>query len=166
MSYQRGSLKKVQRKEGQTWVLRFRVRSADGRWVEGTSLPVGLVRNLPKREDALREVDRRHLLVQINCDASSVGPIRFDALAEFYLRTDYGDDAGRPKSENSIPIVSHYVRDYLIARWGNEIAEKIKTIDIQRWLKSLHKKNELEWTTVAKIRSLMNRDRKSTRLNS
>lgn len=157
MTYQRGSLKKVQRKEGETWVLRFRVRSADGRWVEGTPLPVGLVLDFPNKQDALREVDRRHLLVQINCDASSVGPIRFDALAEFYLKTDYGDDAGRPKSENSIPIVTHYVRDYLIARWGNEIAEKIKTIDIQRWLKSLHKKNELEWTTVAKIRSLMNR---------
>jgi len=90
MSYQRGSLKKVHRKEGETWVLRFRVRAADGRWVEGTPLPVGLVLNLPNREDALREVDNQGLLVQINCDAPSAGPIRFDALAEFYLKTDMG----------------------------------------------------------------------------
>jgi integrase len=157
MSYQRGSLKKVHRKEGETWMLRFRVRSADGRWVEGTSLPVGLVLDLPNREDALREVDKQGLLVQINCEAPSASPIRFDALAEFYLKTDYGEDAGRPKSENSIPIVEHYVRDYLIARWGNGIAENIKTLDVQRWLKSLHKDNELEWPTVDKIRGLMNR---------
>ena len=47
------------------------------------------------------------------------------------------------------------MRDYLIARWGKEIAEKIKTIDAQRWLKSLHNNNGLAWTTVAKIRSIM-----------
>lgn len=155
MSYQRGSLKQVHRKEGKIWVLRYRVTAADGRWVEGTPLPVGLVRDLPNREDALREVDTLGLLVRINCDVSTAGPIRFNALAEFYLKTDYGEDAGRPKSANSIPIVTHYVRDYLIARWGNELAENIKTLDIQRWLKSLHKNKGLAWPTVAKIRSIM-----------
>jgi hypothetical protein len=39
--------------------------------------------------------------------------------------------------------MSHYVRDYLIARWGKEIAEKIRTLDVQRWLKSLHNDNGL-----------------------
>ena len=157
MSYQRGSLKKVHRKDGETWVLRFRARAADGSWVEGTPLLVGLVQDFPDKQAALREVDKQGLLVRINCDASSAGPIRFDALAEFYLKTDYGEDAGRPKSENSIPIVEHYVRDYIIPRWGNEIAETIKTLDVQRWLKSLHEVNELEWPTVDKIRGLMNR---------
>ena len=157
MSYQRGSLKRVNRKDGETWVLRFRARAAEGSWVEGTPLLVGLVQDFPDKQAALREVDRQGLLVRINCDAPSTGPIRFDALAEFYLKTDYGEDAGRPKSENSIPIVEHYVRDYIIARWGNEIAETIKTLDVQRWLKSLHKVNGLEWPTVDKIRGLMNR---------
>ena len=137
-------------------MLRYRVTAADGRWVEGTPLPVGLVRDLPNREGALREVDKLGLLVRINRDAQTAGPIRFNALAEFYLKTDYGEDAGRPKSDNSIPIVTHYVRDYLIARWGsNELAENIKTLTIQRWLKSLHNDNGLAWPTVAKIRSIM-----------
>ena len=34
MSYQRGSLKKLRRKEGETWVLRFRVTNAEGKRVE------------------------------------------------------------------------------------------------------------------------------------
>jgi integrase len=51
--------------------------------------------------------------------------------------------------------VTHYVRDYLIARWGKEIAETIKTLDIQKWLKSLHNDKGLAWPTVAKIRSIM-----------
>lgn len=138
-------------------MLRFRVRAADGRWAEGTALPVGLVQNFPNRQAALREVDRQGLLVRINCDTLSAGPIRFDALAEFYLNTDYGVDAGRPKSENSVPIVTHYVRDYIIARWGKEIAEHIKTLDVQRWLKSLNKDNGLKWSTIDKIRGLMSR---------
>src|SRR4029077_20908177 len=43
MAYQRGSLKKVRRKEGETWVLRYRVTNPDGRRVENVT-PIGLVR--------------------------------------------------------------------------------------------------------------------------
>ena len=55
MAYQRGSLKKVRRKEGETWVLRFRVTNAEGRRVEHT-VPVGLVAKFPKESDAWREL--------------------------------------------------------------------------------------------------------------
>ena len=65
MAYQRGCLKKVCRKEGATWVLRFRVTSAEGRRVEHT-LPVGLVVKFPKDKDAWLEVDRLGLGVRVN----------------------------------------------------------------------------------------------------
>src|SRR6516165_5249389 len=97
MSYQRGSLKKVPRKPGDTWVLRYRVARADGRRVENT-MPVGLVRDLPKERDARREVDKLGLLARIN---HAPGRIRFNALAEHYLKADFGEDAVRPKSENT-----------------------------------------------------------------
>jgi integrase len=154
MAYQRGSLKKVSRREGATWVLRFRVSNADGRRVENT-LPVGLVRDFPKAQDAWREVDRLGLATRVNSDAPCPGRTRFDVLAEHYLKADFGEDAVRPKSVNTIPIVEHYVRDYLIARWGNEIADDIKPLDLQRWLKSLHTEKELAWTTIAKLRGIM-----------
>jgi hypothetical protein len=154
MAYQRGSLKKVSRKEGATWVLRFRVSNADGRRVENT-LPVGLVRDFPKAQDAWREVDRLGILARVNSDAPCPGRTRFDSLAEHYLKADFGEDAVRPKLVNTIPIVEHYVRDYLIARWGGEIADDIKPLDLQRWLKSLHTEKKLAWTTIAKIRSIM-----------
>lgn len=154
MAYQRGSLKKVSRREGATWVLRFRVRNAEGRRVENT-LPVGLVRDFPKEQDAWREVDRLGLLVRINSDAPCPGRTRFDVLAEHYLKADFGEDAVRPKSVNTIPIIEHYVRDYLLPRWGGEIAEDIKPLDLQRWLKSLHTEKGLAWTTISKIRGIM-----------
>ncbi len=126
MSYQRGSLKKLPRKGGETWVLRYRVTKADGRRVEHT-MPVALVRDFPKEKDAWREVDKLGLLLRINDDPGDVR-IRFNALAEHYLEADFGDHAVRPKSENTIIITKHIVRDYLVFRWGNEIAEDIKPL--------------------------------------
>jgi integrase len=155
MAYQRGSLKKVRRKEGDTWVLRYRVASADGRRVEHNT-PIGLVQKFPKDEDAWREVDRLGILIRINADTTP-NRIRFDSLAEHYLKADFGSDAVRPKSENSTSIMEHIVRDYLIARWGKEIAEDIKSLDIQRWLKSLNTESKLAWTTIAKMRGVMSR---------
>ena len=134
-------------------MLRYRLTGADGRRVENT-LPVGLVRDFPKTNDAWREVDRLGLHVRIN-DTSADTRIRFNALAEHYLKADFGADAVRPKSVNTIPIVEHYVRDYLCERWGEAIAEDIKDLEIQRWLKSLHDERKLAWTTIAKIRGIM-----------
>jgi integrase len=155
MAYQRGSLKKLRRKEGETWVLRFRVLSAEGKRVENI-LPVGLVADFPKDKDAWREVDRLGLGVRIN-DAPAPGRASFNFLAEHYLKADFGSDAVRPKSANTIPIVEHYVRDYLVKRFGERIAEDIKPLEIQKWLKSLNEADGLAWTTVSKIRGLMHR---------
>jgi len=134
-------------------VLRFRVLSAEGKRVENI-LPIGLVREFPKDKDAWREVDRLGLGIRIN-DAPAPGRVQFTFLAEHYLKADFGSDAVRPKSANTIPIVEHYVRDYLVKRFGGQIAEDIKPLEIQKWLKSLNEANGLAWTTVAKIRGLM-----------
>lgn len=155
MSYQRGSLKKVPRKDGDIWVLRYRVSTADGRRVENI-MPVGLVRDFPKEDDAWREVDALGLLARINNPPTPVR-LGFGALAEHYLKADFGEDAVRPKAESTTAIVEHIVRDYLIARWGDEIADDIKPLDIQRWLKSLNSDKGLAWTTISKMRGVMSR---------
>jgi hypothetical protein len=56
MSYQRGSLRNVKRKEGEIWVLQYRVTNSDGRRVENV-MPIGLVQQFPKDKDAWREAD-------------------------------------------------------------------------------------------------------------
>jgi hypothetical protein len=80
MAYRRGSLKKVRRKEGGTWVLIYRGMSAEGRRVEHTT-PMGLVQRFPRDEDAWREVDRLGVLIRINDDIAS-SRIGFSSLAE------------------------------------------------------------------------------------
>jgi hypothetical protein len=130
MAYQRGTLKAVRRREGDTWMPRFKVTNAEGKRVEHNAA-IGLVREFPKEKDAWREVDRLGLGVRIN-DSPAPGRVRFNFLAEHYLKADFGSDAVRPKSANTIPIVEHYVRDYLIKRFGEQIAEGIKPLEIQR----------------------------------
>ena len=136
-------------------MLRFRHTQEDGRRSELT-LPVGLVRDFPKERDAWREIDRLNLHVRIN-DESADTRIRFDALAEHYLKADFGADAVRPKSDNTIAVTNHIVRNYLVPRWRNQIADDIPPLDIQRWLKALHDKSGLAWTTISKMRGIMSR---------
>jgi len=155
MTHQRGSLRVVRRKRGDTWVLRYRVTGSDGRRIENT-IPVGLVHDFPTEKAAWREVDKLGLLVRIN-EAPCPGRIRFNSLAEHYLKADFGADAVRPKSENTTAITQHIVRDYLQAQWGTKVAEDIKPLDIQRWLKSLNTESQLAWTTIAKMRGVMSR---------
>jgi integrase len=153
MAYQRGCLKKVRRKEGETWVLRYRVTSADGKRVEHT-LPVGLIEKFPKDRDAWREVDRLGLGVRINDDPLP-GRASFVFLAEHYLKADFGPDAVRPKTERTTLNTQQIVRSYLIPRWGDKIAEDIKPLELQRWFQSLHNDKKLAWTTVSKFRGTM-----------
>jgi integrase len=136
-------------------VLRYRVTKPDGKRIEH-GVAVGLVHDFPKENDAWREVDKLGLLAQINA-APMDGRIHFDALAEHYLRSDFGADCIRPKSQNTKSITEHIIRDYLSKRWGSEIADEIKPLELQRWLKSLHDSNELAWTTISKMRGVMHR---------
>ena len=136
-------------------MLRYRVTDSDGRRVENV-IPIGLVREFPKDDDAWREADRLGLSVRIN-NSPLPGRTRFDFLAEHYLKADFGVDSVRPKSVNTISHVEHILRAYLVPRFGNEIAEDIQPLDIQRWLKSLHDSNSLAWTTISKMRGVMRR---------
>jgi hypothetical protein len=60
-----------------------------------------------------------------------------------------------PKTERTGLDTEHIVRSYLIPRWEEEIADDIKSLDIQRWLKSLHNDDGLAWTTISKMRGTM-----------
>jgi integrase len=143
----------MRRKGGDIWVLRYRAAQPDGSRMEKIE-HVGLVSDFPKERDARREADR--LLVRINQGAADIR-IRFEALAEHYLKADFGEHALRPKSENTIAVTEHIVRDYLVDRWGPLIANDIKPLDVQLWLKSLHDDQELAWTTISKMRGIMSR---------
>ncbi|MGA9882137.1 MAG: site-specific integrase [Candidatus Acidiferrales bacterium] len=153
MAYQRGSLKKVMKKEGLTWVLRYRMKRS-----EQTPLIVGVVADFLTKDEASLEADRLGLRVRINCANLGTRRVRFNELAEYYLKVEFDPEVtATPKSANTLPILEHYVRDILIAKWGEQIAEDIEPLEIQKWCNAMHNKDEYAWTTVSKIRGIMNR---------
>jgi integrase len=163
MAYQRGCLTKMKRKKGLTWTLRYRINGK-----EQTPLVVGLVRDLTTEDEANVEVDRLGLRAQINVRNTALqGQLRFGELAEFYLMvvTDPIVTAS-PMDENTMPILKHNVRDYLVSNWGDQIADKIEPLEVQKWLVSLRTtpiknatgriiKEGLAWPTISKLRGTM-----------
>jgi len=154
MSYQRGSLKKVKRREGEIWVLRYRVTNSEGRRVENV-MPIGLVREFPKDEDARREADRLGLPVRIN-DSPLPGRIQFDFLAEHYLKVISGRI---PCARNRLtPSVTSSISCAPIScRVSETQSRKNQAARYSAVLKSLHENNGLAWTTIAKMRGVMHR---------
>src|SRR5260370_9438007 len=136
MAYQRGSLKRVKTKKGWIWVLRYRINGA-----EQTPLVVGLVDDFPTEDEASLEADRLGLRVRINCGVPQGGRMKYCELAEYYLKVEFDPEVtASPKSENTKPILDHYVRDFLIAQWGDQIAENIEPLVIQKWFNALPNK--------------------------
>jgi len=95
MTYQRESLKKVRRKEGEIWVLRCRVTNSTGKRVENV-MPIGLVQEFPN--------DEVHSARQIGSDFPSESTIAPSPAASvlIFLRSiiaepDFGVDVVRPK---------------------------------------------------------------------
>ena len=121
-------------KKGWIWVLRYRINGA-----EQTPLVVGLVDDFPTEDDASLEADRLGLRVRINCGAPQGGRMKYSELAEYCLKVEFDPEVtASPKLENTKPILEHYVRDILVAKWGNHIADHIEPLEIQKWFNALH----------------------------
>jgi hypothetical protein len=108
-TFQRGWLRKEDRKAGPTWVLRYKTtREIDGKRVEHT-VAVGLVKKLPSEAAAWQEVERRHLNQQINRSAAKVGAATFGDLAKSYLDHDFAR-----LSPSTQYLHRHNIEDYLL----------------------------------------------------
>jgi integrase len=147
--FQRGSLRKEDRKAGPTWVLRHYVtRQSDGRRVEH-KIPIGLVRNLKAESAAWAEVERQHLSQQIN-EPSSRGRVTFSDIAHHYVESELPE-----RAPSTAYLHRHIVHDFLIPRWGKNVAVGIKPLDVENWLKSLREELGYANPSCAKIRAVM-----------
>ena len=149
--FQRGCLRVETRKAGDTWVLRFyATREVDGKRVE-RKVPIGLVCEFPSESAAWGEVDKQHLLHQIN-EPILRGSVIFADIACHYLQNEL------PKRARTTQYLHrHITNDFLIPRWGRRIAVGIKPLEIEKWLEALREDAGLANPTRAKIRALMSR---------
>ncbi len=136
MSYQQGCLRKVERKGGPVWYLRYRTVK-NGKRVENTKR-VGNASELKTESDAWKKVDEMGIRSEINKHSADAG--MFGVLALRYLDAETRDDAA-----------VHYVKKVMIPEWGNAVADDIKRKDVREWLKTL----DYSGPTIGKIKGIM-----------
>ena len=144
------------RSSGAMWVLRFyQNRQGDNRRVEHT-IAVGLVSAFPSVSAVCAEVNRLHLHEQIN-KPEFKGPITFGHLAQHYIDHELGEqtDAVDPKSHTTIAGYKRNLRLHISPRWGKRVALGIEPLEIEDWLKSLKKVQNLENPTLDRQRRIM-----------
>jgi|SRR5208282_1010159 len=153
----RGSLKVEERLEGDAvWVLRFKVtRDSDHKRVERTRVIVR-VQDFPTETQAFAEAERRCLYtIQ---PGSKRGTLTLAVLAEFYLqelKKVPESKKRKPKAASRIEDRERIIRKRLLTRFGETEALKIKPSEIKGWLESVQDEEDLENSTVDKIRRVM-----------
>lgn len=137
------------RKSGPTWVLRYYVtRESDGKRVEH-KLPIGLVRDFRTESTAWAEVENQRLLQQIN-EPNSRGRITFSDISLHYIKNELA-----ARAPSTAYLHRHVIHDFLIPRWGKNVAVSIKPLDVENWLKALHGELGYANPSCAKIRQVM-----------
>jgi integrase len=152
----RGSLKVEERLGGAVWVLRFKVtRESDHERVERTRV-IGRVQDFPTEAQAFAEAERLRLYTIE--PGSKRGILTFAILAEYYLqelKKVPESKKRRPKAASTIEDRERIIRKRLLPRFGDSEALKIKPSEIKGWLESAQDKEDLENSTVDKIRRVM-----------
>src|SRR5579863_4773054 len=152
----RGSLKIEHRSDGDVWVLRFKVtRECDHKRVERTRV-IGRVEDFPTEGQAFAEAERLRLY-SIE-PGSKRGTLTFAILAEFYLqelKKVPKSKKRKPKAASTIEDRERIIRKRLIPRFGEKDALKITPSEIKGWLESVQDEENLENSTVEKIRRVM-----------
>jgi len=152
----RGSLKVEERLGGAVWVLRFKVtRNCDHKRIERTRV-IGRVQDFPTKAQAFAEAERLRLYTIE--PGSKGGKLAFALLAEFYLqelKKVPESKKRKAKASSTIEDRERIIRRRLLPRFGDIEALKIKPSQIKGWLESVQDEEDLENSTVDKIRRVM-----------
>jgi integrase len=85
------------------------------------------------------------------------GQLTFGSLANHYVTEGLPFNLlnGKCKADGTIYCYQHILDDFILARWQNEIASKIKPLVIRDWLYEFHDGEDYDWKTVSKIKLVM-----------
>jgi integrase len=130
--YQRGWLRVVERKQGRMWQFRYYLIDAiSGKKKERAKI-IGTLADFPTESASWREIDHQRLIEKIN-QPQTDDKLRFRHIAEFYLNSD----AFQKLAPTTQYYYRHIVKDYLVPAWGDQFAVDIKSLAVEKWLRSL-----------------------------
>ena len=115
----------------------------------GHKLPIGLVRDFRTESAVWGEVDNQRLLQQIN-EPNSHGRTTISDISLHYIKNELP-----ARAPSTAYLHRHVIHDFLIPRWGKNVAVSIKPLDLEKWLKALHGELGYANPSCAKIRQVM-----------
>ena len=85
------------------------------------------------------------------------GQPTFGWLANHYINhgLPFNKRNGHRKSKGTIYCYQHVLDDFILPRWQDEVAAKVKPLAIRDWLFNLHDEDDYDWQTVSKIKMVM-----------
>jgi len=158
MSDQNGWIRKRSRKSGDIWVYCYRRRRWDGKWVEATERRLGNIAELPNEGAAWKRVDELGLK-PYSPERPRDPRITFGEVAAHYVRIELPDDQANvtiEKSQSTITKYKHYLNRWVLPRWQKERALGVRPFEVEDWFKQIEGEYQLESSTLAEIRKIMN----------
>jgi integrase len=130
--YQRGWLRVVERKQGRMWQFRYYANDSISGKKKERSKTIGTLADFPTESACWREIDRQRLVEKIN-QPQTDDKLRFRHIAEFYLNSE----AFLKLAPTTQYCYRHIVNDYLVPAWGDQFTVDIKSLAVEKWLRSL-----------------------------
>ena len=152
-----GWLRKRKRAGGMTWLWCYqKLRSSDGKKVEN-SIPLGLVSEVGKSETAAWVKVGTLKLIEKYISNPISGQPTFGWLANHYINDGlpFNKRNGHRKSKGTIYCYQHALDEFILPRWQDEVAAKVKPLSIRDWLYDLHDESDYDWQTVTKVKMVM-----------
>ena len=146
--YQRGSLSILKRKsQPNAWAFRY-YTDQGGRRVYKRKI-IGTVIEFPKRKDAERHL--AHLRADIN-EGTAFAPMNVEQLAAHFKQFE-----APLKSYSTQEGYKKMLNNQVVPAWGNYSLAAIRSIEVENWLRKLHRKDgrPASPATKSKIRNVM-----------
>ena len=165
--YQRGSLRRIRRKDGtKVWEYRWRETQKDGT-CKRRSMIVGSIEDYPTESLAQAEVDDLRLNINSFTSDQLIKDISVGALVNHYREHElpdifYKDEPDKipdepRKSWSTQDTYDGYLRKWILPRWRSYRLSEVKAVAVEQWLKTLSFENgyPLARGSKAKIRNIM-----------
>jgi len=161
--HQRGSLKRVRRKSGETvWVFRWYETEIDGS-KKYRKVVVGSAEEFKTEASAEQAVDALRLTINQQTPRQQLQPIGFGTLVQHYREHEMPDvfnkrqpgkirvEAEGRKSYATQATYEGYLKKWILPRWRSYGIADVKAVQVEEWLRSL----PLAAGSKAKIRNIM-----------
>jgi integrase len=145
-TYQQGSLKLEERKRGpHVWVYRWWDTDANGKRVYRKH-QVGDLSQYPNETAAKAAIDALRLTINNQSQRNGVSQMTLQALWDHYSREELPF-----KDFSTQDGYISYAKNWILPRWGSVLLQKVKTVEVERWLREATVSNG----TRAKIKCVM-----------